>query len=94
MGRTEIRDTSIEQLSEMVSDMGHRSFRVGQILKWIYQKRVDHFEQMRNVSRTFREQLEERFGLSKLPVEYLLESDSGDAAKFGFGIEGGVVESA
>lgn len=93
--RPDIRNFTLGQLDEVFRALGQPAFRVGQVLKWLYQKRVDSFDQMTNMSKGLRDALGERFALSRLRQEYRLESRDCDAVKFGFlaGSGGETVES-
>jgi 23S rRNA (adenine2503-C2)-methyltransferase len=88
-----ITDHSLDRLSQAFADMGEPSFRWRQVAKWIYQKRVDCFDGMRNIPKTCRGKLSERFRLEKLAHEYCCVSAEGDAAKFGFVCNGDIIES-
>jgi len=92
-GKPFITDHSLERLTQAVADMGEPSFRWRQVAKWVYQKRVECFDAMRNISKTCREKLSERFRLEKLAHEYCSVSAEGDAAKFGFVCSGDIIES-
>lgn len=90
-----ITNLTIEQLQEALVKMGEPAFRTKQILKWVYQKRIKSFDDMKNVPNTLREKLKEKYSVEKMPIEYLLESKNGDAVKFGFetGKGDGIIES-
>lgn len=90
-----ITNLTIEELQEELATMGEPGFRIKQVIKWVYQKRVNSFNDMRNVPKTLHEKLKERYSVEKMVVKYLLESNKGDAVKFGFetGEDDGVVES-
>lgn len=46
-------------MSKLITDLGEKSFRVNQIMKWIYQFGVTDFSQMTNINRAFQEKLNE-----------------------------------
>lgn len=74
--------------------MNEPSFRFKQIVHWLYKKRVQSFDEMRNISKSLQQSLENLFSISKLPISFLLESQNHDAVKFGFTIDDDfVVES-
>ncbi len=54
-------DFTLEELEQKVAQMGQPKFRSTQLFEWIYQKRVSHFELMTNLSKSFRDQLEQEF---------------------------------
>ena len=90
-----ITNLTIEQLQESLKEMGEPAFRTKQVVKWVYQKRINGFDDMGNVPRTLREKLKEKYTVEKMPVKYLLESKNEDAVKFGFETDkgDGIIES-
>ncbi len=74
------------QVEDVLSERGEPKFRSGQIMKWLYQKRVDSFDQMTNVAKSTREKLSREFTVRKLPAAARVTSKRGDAIKFGFGL--------
>ncbi len=93
--KTRLKNLSLENMTEFVLGMGEKSFRARQIIKWLYQKRIDSFDEMTNMSKPIRTKLDERCEIGKLEARYVLESKFGDAVKFGFVLPGSddVVES-
>jgi 23S rRNA (adenine2503-C2)-methyltransferase len=69
-----------------VQEQGEPKFRAAQIIKWMYQKRVSNFDEMKNVSGNLRTKLTEHFSIEKLKPLVILESKSRDAVKFGFSL--------
>ncbi len=57
-----------------------------QVIKWVYQKRVDSFDAMRNVASASQEKLAGIFSLEKLVPDAVVTSRNNDAVKFGFGL--------
>lgn len=79
-----LKNLSLEQIRLWVQDIGEPKFRAAQIIKWIYQKRVSTFDEMKNVSVTLRAELAESFSIEKMKPLVILESKYRDAVKFGF----------
>jgi 23S rRNA (adenine2503-C2)-methyltransferase len=79
-----LKDLSLSALAEAVTDLGEPAFRAKQVTKWLYQKRVDSFDAMANISKESRKKLAEHFIVEKLSVAAVLESGDNDAVKFGF----------
>jgi 23S rRNA (adenine2503-C2)-methyltransferase len=79
-----MKNIPVAQLSEHVRLLGEPSFRATQIIKWIYQKRLDSFQGMKNIPKKSISLYEEKYSLAKLDRKYLLESKHKDAVKFGF----------
>lgn len=79
-----LKNLSLEQIRQWVQDHGEQKFRAAQIIKWIYQKRVSTFDEMKNVSGPLRAELAESFSVEKMKPLVILESEYRDAVKFGF----------
>lgn len=84
--KTNLKDLSLSLLAQTMAELGQPAFRATQVAKWLYQKRVDTFDAMANVSKEARKLLAERFTIEKPPVAAVLVSEEGDAVKFGFGV--------
>lgn len=54
-------DFSLKELEAFLVERGHQKFRAQQVFKWVYEKRVEDFEQMTNVSKAFRAELPSLF---------------------------------
>jgi 23S rRNA (adenine2503-C2)-methyltransferase len=76
-----------------LADHQVRSFRADQILKWVYLRMVESFDQMTDLRKDFRLLLGENFIIQRLPI--LKTQTAGDGTrKFLFGLEdGNTVES-
>lgn len=79
-----LKNFSLDQIRQWVKEQGEPKFRAEQIIKWLYQKRVSSFDEMKNVSAALRGKLSEKFSIEKMKPLVVLESRSGDAVKFGF----------
>lgn len=51
-------DLSFTELEELISSFGKQRFRAHQIFKWVYEKRVFDIEQMTNLSKVFRQEIQ------------------------------------
>ncbi len=54
-------DYSLTELGELLKGIGKEKFRGQQVFKWVYEKRVENYDEMTNVSKTFRAELPEIF---------------------------------
>jgi 23S rRNA (adenine2503-C2)-methyltransferase len=79
-----LKNFSLNQIRQWVLEQNEPKFRAEQIIKWLYQKRVSSFDEMKNISGTFREKLQHHFSVEKMKPLIVLESKAGDAVKFGF----------
>jgi 23S rRNA (adenine2503-C2)-methyltransferase len=95
MQKINIKDLPLPGLARAVTGLGEPAFRAKQLTKWLYQKRVDDFNGMLNVSKASRLKFKEHFTIEKLPVAAVLASKDGDAVKFGFAATGSewIIES-
>lgn len=58
-----IKTYSIEGLKNLFSEIGFPSFRADQVLSWVYGKSASSYEEMTNLPKSMREQLEEAYPL-------------------------------
>ena len=54
---------SLEKLEELMLSLQEKKYRATQLFKWIYEKRVTSFDEMSDVSKSFREVLNRDFCL-------------------------------
>lgn len=80
-----IYDLTLEQLRSWTKANNEPEFRAGQIFDWLYVKRVNSFDEMLNLSKSFREKLEEQFQFVTLKEITRFESKDG-TIKFLFGL--------
>lgn len=89
MEKQNIFDLSKEELSEIIKP----SFRAKQIYQWLYQKYVNSFDEMKNLPKELKNQLEERYYLDPLVIAKVEESRDG-SKKYLFALkDGNTVES-
>lgn len=56
---------SLEKLEPLMISEGQKKFRATQLFKWIYEKKVSSFDEMTDVSLSFRQVLNEKYCLDK-----------------------------
>ena len=56
-----IKDYTLEDLKEIVKELGEKAFRAEQIYRWIYVEEVVSFDEMTNLSISLREKLKNEF---------------------------------
>lgn len=64
-----IRHLSLQELTEYLESLGEPKFRIKQIWEWLWQKGVQHFDGMTNLSKALRETLQNNFVLTSLQVD-------------------------
>ena len=70
-------DYKLEKLEELMLQEGQKKYRATQLFKWIYEKRVTSFDEMSDVSKSFREVLNEKYCLTKPKIFLKQESTDG-----------------
>mgnify|MGYP002749826306 CR=1 FL=1 len=87
MEREYITNISLDNLRKLLQEKGQPKFRYEQILRWVYQKRIDSFNEMKNLPKSLRDEFSHLFLISKLTIKALQESSDGSAVKFAFKTE-------
>ncbi len=64
-----ILDFTREDLAQWLDKQGFRSFRAGQIFKWLYLRQADSFDQMTDLSKAVRTLLSNAFFIPRLVVK-------------------------
>lgn len=67
----------MEDLTKLMLAMNQSSFRSKQIYSWLYQKRVNSFDEMSDISKDFRNKLKENFDFSLPSLSLKQESKDG-----------------
>jgi len=81
--KPDIRETSAEQLLELLSQWGEKKFRAKQIHEWLWVKHVRSFDEMTNLSKELRSKLVEHFSFHVAKVDIQQKSADG-TIKVGF----------
>ena len=88
-----IYDLSLKDLENYLIENGMKSFHGKQIFRWLYQKRIDNFNEMSDISKNLIEKLSNDFSINPLKVVTSQTSKDG-TMKFLFEMEdGALVES-
>lgn len=90
---TQMYGKTLDQLSEIVSELGLPRYTAGQVAGWLYKNRVSSVDEMTNLSKNAREKIKKHFsiGLEK-PVNVQTSKDG--TKKYLFKAENGFIESA
>ncbi len=92
--KKDIKSMCLAELEEELKAGGHKAFRAGQIFQWIHEKLADSFEEMSNLSKDLRRQLEGQYRLVTLKKEDVKISKIDGTRKYLFGLsDGNVIES-
>ncbi|WP_036832319.1 23S rRNA (adenine(2503)-C(2))-methyltransferase RlmN [Pontibacillus litoralis] len=87
--RDSIYSMTFDELQQWLVDNGEPKFRATQIFEWLYQKRVEDFEDMTNLSKGLREKLKDSFKITTLETVVQQKSSDGRTMKFLFEMNDG-----
>ncbi len=72
--KTDIKSRLFNELQDELREQGEPSYRVGQIMGWLYAKRVESFEKMTDLPHQLRTRLAKLFAFDRLDVVRVLGS--------------------
>jgi 23S rRNA (adenine2503-C2)-methyltransferase len=72
-----LKGLPLKDLEARILAMGHPAFRARQLYRWMYKERETEFENMTDLSKQFRQNLQEQFCLPKIEVSETHPSDDG-----------------
>lgn len=75
--KVDLKNLSPDELLEFISGMGKERFRCDQLLRWIYQRGVTELEQMTDLSKVLRAELQEISFISDWDPEFIETSTDG-----------------
>ena len=75
--KNNIKNYTLDELKEQLKNIGEKPFRTEQIFKWLYEQRVENFEEMSNLSIDLRKKLDQNYKIGKFAIEKKLESKDG-----------------
>ena len=92
--KTDIKSLTLEELTAELKNRGEKAFRAKQMYEWMHKKAARDFEEMSNLSKTFREQCKEWYQYTSLNAVQVQQSALDGTRKFLFELaDGNVVES-
>ena len=77
-----IYDYSLKELEEYFISIGDKKFRATQIYEYLYKKRVDSFDDMKNIGNNMINHLKENFTIDRIKI--LIKQQDKDVAKYLF----------
>ena len=87
----DIKSYNLKELKEEIQQLGEKTFRAGQIYKWLHVDKVETFDEMTNISKDLRQKLSDEFEIRTLePVKVLISKIDG-TRKYLFRIKGGTI---
>ena len=72
-----IRNYDLDDLKQEMINIGEKPFRAEQIFKWLFQEKVQTFDEMTNLSLDLRKKLEENYNIGNFKIEHKLVSKDG-----------------
>lgn len=83
-----------EEIKEILSARGEKPFRAGQLLSWLYEKRIDDFSKMSDLGKALRVTCDELFSTRSIKEIERVDSLDGETTKFLWELsDGKLVES-
>lgn len=94
MCKKDLRALTLDELQSEVILMGEKAFRAKQIFNWLHKKNVTHLDEMLNVPKALKANLNKNFKLSNIQIVEKLNSKKDGTVKYLFELEGGhIIES-
>ncbi len=91
--KTDIKELDKDQLIAWLSEHDIRPFRASQILKWVYLRQVDSFQEMTDLKKELRTLIGQYFSIDRLKIQAIEHSKDG-SSKYLFALkDGNYVES-
>ena len=84
MSKKDIKSLSFAELEQEMKGLGEKAFRSKQVYEWLHKKQAISFDEMTNLSKSFREKLCENYDLMPLEVVDRRTSPSDETSKFLF----------
>jgi len=75
--KEDIRQFNLQELKKIIIDLGEKSFRADQIYQWIWNKSATSFDEMNNISKSFRSILNEHFEFRPIHLDFQQKSSDG-----------------
>ncbi len=90
----DLRSLYVEELKELVRELGEKPFKASQIYDWLHKKQVSDYGEMTNLSRQLREKLAGEYPLYNMEAVQVQTSKIDGTKKFLFRLRDGyVIES-
>lgn len=77
MQKINIKNLSLDQLRAELATLGVEGYRYQQLIRWLYQMGVKGFDEMTNIKKSFRDELEARYAIKSLSIDTVAESEDG-----------------
>ena len=88
-----IKDYNLDELKNLMIELGEKPYRAEQIFKWIMQENVTSFDDMTNLSLDLRQKLKDKFDLHIFKILQKQESKDGTKKYLFDVLDGNAIES-
>lgn len=88
-----IKDYDLAELKQEFIEMGEKPFRAEQVFKWLYEAKVDSFDEMTNLSLELREKLKQNYGMHNFNILRKQESSDGTIKYLFDVLDGNAIET-
>ena len=88
-----IKDYNLDELKNELKEIGEKPFRAEQIFKWIYEEKVETFDEMTNISLELREKLKSNYTLCNFNILKKQESKDGTIKYLFDVLDGNAIET-
>ncbi|MEG1803154.1 MAG: 23S rRNA (adenine(2503)-C(2))-methyltransferase RlmN [Lachnospiraceae bacterium] len=94
MQKRDMKSISLQEWKEIITQLKDQPFRAEQIYQWLHVKQVESMDEMTNISKRLKEELENEYTLNSLELVEVQESKLDGTKKYLFGLwDGNVIES-
>ncbi|MEG0617323.1 MAG: 23S rRNA (adenine(2503)-C(2))-methyltransferase RlmN, partial [Oscillospiraceae bacterium] len=77
MDKCSIISYTMQELSEIIKEIGQPAFRAKQLFVWLHSKNVESFSEMTNLPKTLLKQLDDKYYIEKLNIKRKQEAKDG-----------------
>jgi 23S rRNA (adenine2503-C2)-methyltransferase len=91
---TDIKSLTLQELRDEMTSIGEKSFKAGQIYSWLHKHGATSFDEMTNISKDLRANLQKKYDIYNCTIEKKLVSVYDDTVKYLFRLnDGELIES-
>jgi 23S rRNA (adenine2503-C2)-methyltransferase len=88
-----IKDYDLAELKQEFTEMGEKPFRAEQVFKWLYESKVNSFDDMTNLSLELREKLKQNYEMHNFNILRKQESSDGTIKYLFDVLDGNAIET-
>lgn len=88
-----IKDYDLDELKQEFIQMGEKPFRAEQVFKWLYESKVNSFDEMTNLSLELREKLKQNYEMHNFNILRKQESSDGTIKYLFDVLDGNAIET-